>query len=75
MIRLLAVCCLLSVALAESPSISMPSPEQLPGEGMMFNGWRISPAGEHTALPGDMPLKMLTAPDGKVAVADRKSVV
>ncbi len=34
----------------------------------MFNGWSVTPAGKHAALPGDMPLKMIIAPDGKVAV-------
>ena len=51
-----------SLVLAEAP------PFQLPGEGLMFNGWRISPAGDHAALPGDMPLKTIVAPDGQVAI-------
>ena len=29
------------------------------------NGWHITPAGTHIALPGDLPLKMLFSPDGK----------
>ena len=34
----------------------------------MFNGWGLSPAGTHAPLEGDMPLKTILAPDGKVAV-------
>ena len=29
------------------------------------NGWHITPAGTHIALPGDLPLKMVFSPDGK----------
>ena len=29
------------------------------------NGWRLTPAGTHIPLPGDLPLKMLFSPDGK----------
>jgi YVTN family beta-propeller protein len=29
------------------------------------NGWRVTPAGRHIRLPGDLPMKMLIAPDGK----------
>lgn len=42
----------------------------LPGvrdaEGGVFlpNGWRVTPAGRHIPLPGDMPLKMQISPDG-----------
>ena len=47
----------------------LPSALQLPGKAMMFNGWSISPAGKHAALEGDMPLKTIMAPDGKVALS------
>lgn len=47
----------------------LPPALQLPGQGVMFNGWGLTPAGKHTALGGDMPLKMIVAPDGKVAIA------
>lgn len=29
------------------------------------NGWQVTPAGRHIALPGDMPLTILLTPDGK----------
>lgn len=57
-----------SAALAEAP-LNVPTAQQLPGNGTLFNGWKLSPAGTHAALPGDMPLKMIVAPDGKVALA------
>jgi YVTN family beta-propeller protein len=34
----------------------------LPGEGLLFNGWGVTPAGEQVRT-GDMPLKMIVAPD------------
>lgn len=39
----------------------------LPGDHLLFNGWGITPAGRHEPLIGDMPLKMVVAPDGRVA--------
>lgn len=39
-----------------------------PNTNLLFNGWGLSPAGEHVAV-GDMPLKLVVAPDGKAAVA------
>src|ERR1700683_3604256 len=39
-----------------------------PNEHLLFNGWGITPAGKHEPV-SDMPLKMIVAPDGKVAVA------
>ena len=35
-----------------------------PGPGLLFNGWALSPAGEHLQV-GDMPLKLIASPDGK----------
>ena len=46
------------------PGLQVP----MEGQGVMFNGWSLTPAGKHAALEGDMPLKMIVAPDGKVAV-------
>ena len=40
----------------------------LPNEHLLFNGWGITPAGKSEPT-SDMPLKMIVAPDGKVAVA------
>jgi YVTN family beta-propeller protein len=33
------------------------------GQVMLPSGWKISPAGRATKLPGDMPMRMLFAPD------------
>jgi len=66
MLRFFFLISLASTAFGESP-VSVPSAQQLPGNGLLFNGWKLSPAGAHTALPGDMPLKMLVTPDGKAA--------
>ncbi len=35
-----------------------------PGPNLLFNGWGLSPAGEHVKI-GDMPLKLIASPDGK----------
>jgi YVTN family beta-propeller protein len=40
----------------------------VPSETLLFNGWGVSPAGEHVPM-GDLPLKMLVAPDRKRLVA------
>lgn len=46
---------------------------QLPGlapdSSLLFNGWGLSPAGTHVPLQGDMPLKLVIAPDGKTLAA------
>lgn len=34
-------------------------------QSVLPTGWRIRPAGQTIALPGDMPLKMVFTPDGK----------
>jgi len=42
----------------------------LPGGGTLLpNGWKISPAGNATALPGDMPMGLVVTPDGKYLLA------
>ena len=35
-----------------------------PNESLLFNGWGVTPAGEHVPA-SDMPLKFVTAPDKK----------
>src|SRR5215831_8565885 len=39
-------------------------------EGRMTlpNGWRITPAGRHIKLPGDLPMKMIVTADDKLIV-------
>ena len=39
-----------------------------PGASLLFNGWGVTPAGEHVPC-GDLALKILIAPDQKAAVA------
>jgi YVTN family beta-propeller protein len=68
MLRFLLPLFFATLTVAKSPSKG-PSAQQLPGSGTLFNGWKLSPAGSHVALPGDMPLKMIMAPDGKAAIA------
>src|SRR5439155_17423298 len=35
------------------------------GQVVLPSGWKISPAGHATKLPGDMPERILFAPDGR----------
>jgi YVTN family beta-propeller protein len=45
-------------------------PHALPGGGAELpNGWRITPAGQPVATLGDLVLKIVASPDGKVIVA------
>src|SRR4051794_40186857 len=37
---------------------------RLPGDGLLFNGWGLTPAGEQLRV-SDMPLKMVVTPDKK----------
>ena len=41
---------------------------QLPGDGLLFNGWGVTPAGDHVRIK-DLALKMVVAPDQKSLVA------
>ncbi|MDQ2687778.1 MAG: bifunctional YncE family protein/alkaline phosphatase family protein [Armatimonadota bacterium] len=50
---------LFAAALAVSLSGPRLGATQLP------NGWQLTPAGRHIALPGDLPLTMVVSPDGK----------
>ena len=38
------------------------------GKMMLPNGWRVTPAGRHIKLPGDLPMKMIVTNDGKLLV-------
>src|ERR1039458_7095509 len=50
-----------NAALRESPGLR-------PNQNLLFNGWGITPAGEHITL-SDMPLKLILSPDGKFLLA------
>jgi YVTN family beta-propeller protein len=39
-----------------------------PSENLLFNGWGITPAGQHVRI-SDLPLKMVVSPDKKMLVA------
>src|SRR6516165_172905 len=45
-------------------------PNKLSSEGRttLPNGWRVTPAGRHIPLPGDLPMKMIVTGDGKLLV-------
>ncbi len=34
-----------------------------PGANLLFNGWGLTPAGQHAPVPSDMLLKMIVSPD------------
>src|SRR5262245_56486080 len=70
-----SLCCLIVVAttcptFADESAKPHPTKPQFPGpsaEGFLLpNGWRLTPAGEHVLLT-DLPLNILTSPDGKYA--------
>jgi hypothetical protein len=48
-------------ALRETPGLR-------PNENLLFNGWGMTPAGEHVTI-SDMPLKLIVSPDGKFLLA------
>lgn len=72
----------LSVCSAASPTVAKPrTPDEdvnsaevrlrerlLPGANLLFNGWGVTPAGAHVKM-GDMPLKLVIAPDKKAVLA------
>src|SRR6478735_5545394 len=61
-IRSLAVCAAVAVVAVGQETA------RKPGDNLLFNGWGVTPAGEHVTV-GDLPLKMLVAPDRKRLVA------
>ena len=48
-------------ALRDTPSLR-------PNENLLFNGWGMTPAGEHVTV-SDTPLKLIVSPDGKFLLA------
>src|SRR5262245_44196962 len=41
------------------------------GKGALLpNGWKITPAGRHVTVPGDMVMKIIVNPDGKTVFAN-----
>src|SRR5690348_12699972 len=81
LIRFAALGALLSAALVCNPHVRAQEPAgaargpdlrrqpgQWPGDGLLFNGWGLTPAGEHVRT-SDLILKMVVAPDRKRLVA------
>jgi YVTN family beta-propeller protein len=64
----LAFLSLLGLAVAARRTIDrshrMPDVTDSTGAVTLPNGWRITPAGKHVKLPGDLPMKMQTIGDG-----------
>jgi YVTN family beta-propeller protein len=50
-----------SAAVRERPGLA-------PGDNLLFNGWGVTPAGQHVKI-SDLPLKMIVSPDGKFLVS------
>ena len=59
---------LLGLALAASRANRVPNVKDSTGAVTLPNGWRITPAGKHVKLPGDLPMKMQVLGDGSILV-------
>src|SRR5260370_40875401 len=46
----------------------LPDRINVEGRTTLPNGWRITPAGRHIKLPGDLPMKMIVMADGQLLV-------
>jgi YVTN family beta-propeller protein len=53
---------------AQSRKYSLPNHISTDGKMLLPNGWRITPAGRHIKLAGDLPMKMIVTKDGKLLV-------
>jgi YVTN family beta-propeller protein len=61
----------LAVALAVGAGVTLrrtPNVADSTGAMTLPNGWRITPAGKHVKLPGDLPMKMVTAGPSQLLV-------
>jgi YVTN family beta-propeller protein len=63
---LIAICLvgLRLIAKKSEPGIRWPDQRSANGALTLPNGWRITPAGEHVELPGDLPMKMYVIAGG-----------
>src|SRR5437868_4825785 len=43
-------------------------PHLTPGDTLLFNGWGVTPAGQHAKI-SDLPLKMILSKDGKTLIS------
>ena len=64
----LSIALLLGLALAASHLDRVPNVKDSTGAVTLPNGWRITPAGRHVKLPGDLPMKMQVLGDGSILV-------
>lgn len=53
---------------AQQRKYVLPDRADSEGRTTLPNGWRITPAGRHIKLPGDMPMKMIVTADEKLFV-------
>ena len=64
----LSLTCILGLAYsakrAADAARHLPNQPDSTGALTLPNGWRITPAGKHIELPGDLPMKMYVTPDG-----------
>src|ERR1035437_1370195 len=47
------------------PQRRLPNVKDGQGRVTLANGWRLTPAGKHVELPGDLPGSMALTPDGR----------
>jgi YVTN family beta-propeller protein len=64
----MAIALVVGLALAASRANRAPNVKDSTGAITLPNGWRITPAGRHIKLPGDLPMKMQVLNDGKALV-------
>src|SRR5262249_54464429 len=55
--------------LAVWSGVIKPGPDANGKAVVLPNGWRVTPAGRHVSLPGDMVMKIIAGPDGKTVFA------
>src|SRR5271165_1053062 len=60
----LAMALVAGLALAAIRANRVPNVKDSTGAVTLPNGWRITPAGKHVKLPGDLPMKMQVLGDG-----------
>lgn len=67
-VAVLAAAALIAERTALERKYTLPDHITPDGKMMLPNGWRVTPAGRHIILPGDLPMKMIVTADGKLLV-------
>jgi YVTN family beta-propeller protein len=66
------VLCAFGIGVAAKRSLDsqrrLPNQPATDGSTTLPNGWRITPAGHHVPLPGDLPMKMFATRDGNSVI-------